>query len=255
MLDSLYRHIRRFGIKGIRVFFYIGLNYTKKIFLPNIIHPITLRNGTSDIRTFNQVFLHNDYNIPLSFAPKAIVDAGANIGLSTVFFKNKYPAAKIIAIEPENSNIELLKKNTINYENIYLLKKALSNVSNQDMNVNDSGNGHWGFVTVSTKNSENGVFKNSVKTITINDIMKENELEFIDILKIDIEGAEKELFESNIENWLPKIRCLIIELHDRTKPGSSKSFFKAISKYDFSFSSKGENLVFINKNIQLQTIE
>ena len=70
----------------------------------------------------------------------------------------------------------------------------------------------------------------------------------LDILKIDIEGAEHELFKNNYDTWLPNTRCLIIELHDRMRNRSSQNFFKAISKYDFSYSHQGENLVFINNN-------
>ena len=71
----------------------------------------------------------------------------------------------------------------------------------------------------------------------------------IDILKLDIEGSEKELFETNFEDWLPKTKILIIELHDAMKTGCSKSVFNAISKYDFSFSIKGENIIFTNNAI------
>ena len=85
-----------------------------------------------------------------------------------------------------------------------------------------------------------------IPTISISKIMKDNNITVIDLLKIDIEGAEKELFESSFESWLPNTRVLVVELHDRMKPGCSKSVFSAICKYDFSFSHKGENLIFTN---------
>jgi hypothetical protein len=46
-------------------------------------------------------------------------------------------------------------------------------------------------------------------------------LEYLDLLKIDIEGGEKQLFESNYENWLPKTKCIIIELHDGSTKGKA----------------------------------
>jgi hypothetical protein len=61
------------------------------------------------------------------------------------------------------------------------------------------------------------------------------------LLKIDIEGGEKQLFESNYENWLPKTKCIIIELHDGVLK-EAQNFFKAISKYDFSYFNS-ENLL------------
>ena len=86
----------------------------------------------------------------------------------------------------------------------------------------------------------------SIEAVTIKHVMDTYNMPHIDILKLDIEGSEKEVFESNVETWLPKTRVLIIELHDRMKPGCSRAVFNAIGKYDFSFDMKGENLIFTN---------
>ena len=55
------------------------------------------------------------------------------------------------------------------------------------------------------------------------------------------------VFEKNYENWLPRTRLLIVELHDRMQPGSSKAVFNAITKYDFICETKWENLIFYNR--------
>ena len=74
----------------------------------------------------------------------------------------------------------------------------------------------------------------------------------IDILKIDIERSEKKIFaDSNVHNWLNKVKVLIIELHDRYKKGGSYYFFKAISKYYWHFTFRGENLIFIREQENL----
>jgi len=240
---------KNYGVKGFFVYINLKLGLSEKVILPKIPYPIYYRRKTSDIPTFNQIFTNKDYEIDLEFEPKVIIDAGANIGLAAIYFANKYPEAEVICIEPEKSNYKILERNISNYNNISSFKRALSNLSNQDINVVDNGWGNWGFITESLEASKNQKVVDSVKTITINEIMKDNEIETIDLLKIDIEGAEKELFESNYENWLPKVHCMIIELHDRMKDGSSKSFFKAISQYNFNYFQSGENLVFINQVI------
>ncbi len=220
-----------------------------KINIQKVTFPIYLRPKSSDLLAFHQVFTFKEYGMNLGFSPRFIVDAGANIGLSAVFFSNKFPSVKIIAIEPERSNFMMLEKNTKRYENILLTKRALSNQPNVNFDVVDKGFGNWGFVTEmqDSKNTKNVI--DTVKTITIDEILIEYNLEYLDLLKIDIEGGEKELFESNYENWLPKTKCIIIELHDGITKGSSKSFFNAISKYDFSYFNRGENLLFINNSI------
>jgi FkbM family methyltransferase len=254
---ELGNYINTFSLnKGVKIYYNIKARKSRKISisLNNITHPFNIRSQTSDIYIFPQIFLEREYDFPLGFEPKVIIDAGANIGLSAIFFTNKYPKAKIISIEPEASNFLLLQENTENYNNIIPINKAISNISNQVLHVVNNGYGNSGFMTESIEKSSNEDSKPLIETITIDEIMNKYEYEFIDILKIDIEGYEKELFETNIENWIKNTRCIIIELHDRMKHGCSKSFFSAISKYDFSFMSQGENLIFIN-NKKLHTIK
>jgi FkbM family methyltransferase len=242
--------INQFKI-GYRYFFInllmaLGIN---EIYLQKLCFPIYLRPKSSDLLTFHQIFTFKEYDINLGFVPRFIIDAGANIGLASVFFANKFPETKIIAIEPENSNFKMLEKNTKNYKNVLLNKRALSNESNLSFDVVDRGLGNWGFVTeIHDLNIIHKVV-DTVRSITIDEILIEHNLEYLDLLKIDIEGGEKELFESNYENWLPRTKCIIIELHDGINKGSSKSFFNAISKYDFSYFNRGENLLLINNSI------
>lgn len=255
IVNNICGHISVFGIKrGIIVYFKIKTKRTQRLILNGIKHPICLRPKSSDIPIFHQIFYLKEYEIQFEFSPKIIIDAGANIGLAAIYYTNRYPKAKIICIEPEGSNFEMLRKNTKEYPNTITINKALSNIDNQNLLVKDNGFGTSGFMTELKDPSSYKDVKNHVKTTTISRIMTENSLDFIDIVKIDIEGYEKELFESNTDNWIPKTRCIIIELHDRMKPGCSKSFFQAISQHDFSFSSKGENLIFINKNFVNQNL-
>ena len=224
----------------------LGIN---KIYLRKVVFPIHLRSKSSDLLVFHQIFTFQEYDIKIGFVPKFIIDAGANIGLASVFFSNKFPESKIVAIEPERSNFEMLERNTKHYSNIFLLKRVLTNEPNLSFDVIDKGYGNWGFVTAIKELKYSGKLIETVKTITIDEILIDNNLEYLDLLKIDIEGGEKQLFDTNYESWLPKTRCVIIELHDGINKGSSKSFFKAISKFDFSYYNRGENLLFINNEI------
>lgn len=239
--------------QGVR---YLLVNFKMALGINNIrlkrnSHPINLRPKTSDLLVFHQIFTFKEYDMNIGFIPKFIIDAGANIGLASVFFTNKFPNAKIIAIEPEKNNFEMLEKNTDRYANVFIYKKALSNQSNISFDVVDKGIGNWGFATESKDLKTIYKVIDTVTTITIDEILVQNNLEYIDLIKIDIEGGEKKLFESNYENWLPKTKCIIIELHDGITRGSSKNFFTAISKYDFSYYNRGENLFFVNNSSQL----
>jgi FkbM family methyltransferase len=211
-----------------------------KINLRGLRYPVYLRSGTSDINTFIHIFYNEIYSIKERINPEVIIDCGANTGLASLYFKRRFANAQIIAIEPENSNFEVLIKNTCYYKGIKCFKKAVWN-KKTSVEIYDPGIGHWGFITRESKQS------NAVETITIDELMVQENLNRIDILKIDIEGAEKELFESNFDNWLGKTNIILIELHDHIKKDCSTNFLKAIEKHDFDVSSNNNEYICIKK--------
>lgn len=145
--------------------------------------------------------------------PKLIIDAGANAGYVSVYYAKHFPDCEIFSIELEESNFELLKMNTASYPNVKPIQAALWNHSNG-----------VSFGNHNQKDSFN-LFGNSEKTniaasVTLTDLVPYNQK--IDLLKLDIEGAEIEILEymkdKNIE---PKV--LVVELHDRFREGCSAS--------------------------------
>lgn len=237
-------HYRELGYQGALLLFkrYIKKYKYFSILLPKYKYPISLRNNTSDVTVFYQVFLAKSYQLNYKDDPKIIIDCGANIGLSVAFFKNRFPNAKVIAIEPEFSNFEMLKINTKSYDDVFCVNSGIWNKST-NLIIKDNDFGNWGFM-VEEVDYEN---ENTVSAISMDEIISKFEIEQIDILKIDIEGSEKELFEKSFENWLKITKVLIIELHDGLRDGASKAFFKAISEYEFSMVRKNENLIFYFK--------
>jgi FkbM family methyltransferase len=230
--------MNRFGIyPGFQIFYKFYLSRNKSIKLNK--QQLTLRKNSSDVDVFNQVYLDLEYNINLDFEPKIIVDVGANIGLTTRFFKNKYPKAKIISIEPEINNFEILVKNCSSCENIFYKQNALWNTHSKIEMTTDSS--FDSFKVTDVKKDSN---TQQVQTLIMDDLLKEFDIHQIDILKIDIEGAEKEVFapENNME-WLTSVKLLIIELHDNLKTGCSQAFFKALSKHNYSLSISGELII------------
>ena len=74
-------------------------------------HPFSIRVRTSDYSCFRQVFVLQEYALDARWQPKTIVDAGANIGLASIYFANAFPSSRIVAVEPERGNFRLLQKN------------------------------------------------------------------------------------------------------------------------------------------------
>lgn len=206
---------------------------------------VELRKKTKDLETFEEIFITNLYDVSLPFEPKTIVDAGANIGLASVFFHLKYPKAEIVAVEIEKQNMEQIKRNTKGIENFELQQKGLFN-RKAFFKVEDPYNATNSFQIREVASSE----PFDIESITLDEIINHKNWQTIDILKIDIEGAEKELFESNYENWLPKTKVIFIETHDRMRPKCSHTVTTTINKYNFMLYTTTEGtLVYFNQDL------
>lgn len=235
---------RKLGLRdAINTYYNLRLKKSGRIKLSFLKHAFQIRMGNqADMETFNEVLLRRAYNIQTGFTPDTIIDAGANIGLTSIFYASKYPAAKIIAIEPAPHNFELLKQNTSQYSNVSCIQAALWHEPTQ-LSLTDPGRGD---------NSLRVAAEHTTKDtlgITIQDICKKHNIEKIDILKIDIEGAEKELFSKGYENWLPNTRLIIIEIHDKIDSDISGIVQNAIDKYNFTKTVKGANTVYVNNDL------
>lgn len=221
-------------------------------------HPFIAREDSTDFVVADGIFNYQMYKLDFAdrvssppsmygFKPRFIIDGGANVGYASIYFANVYSEVeKIVAIEPEIENFEILKMNLQYYPQIECLRAGLWK-SNTTLSVEESDfHSENSFVT-----SENPETKNSVQGITIGKIFRESGLDFIDILKLDVEGAEKEIFsdEGNYQEWLPYVKVLIIELHDRMKRGCSHNFFKAVSEYESFLLLNNENLILIREDL------
>jgi FkbM family methyltransferase len=248
--------IQNFGFRrGMMFLIRKKLSPGKIINLSNILHPIFLRPGTSDINAFFQIFIDKEYDIDIGFEPKVIIDGGANIGLASIYLKNRYPNAKIISIEPDAGNSEMLKTNVAKYNNIFVKQAGLWSAKKKVKIVDKYKKGNWALVIEESDNNKNEQ-NIEIDTLTIRDIMDEYGLEYIDLLKLDVETAEKQIFSSKYMDWLPKVKVIIIELHDWMLPGCSKPFFLAINEAfnNYRFFQVGENTVILNKDLLLDFV-
>jgi FkbM family methyltransferase len=211
-------------------------------------YPIYVRNHTSDVLIYQDILEKHEYDFIVKHDPKWIIDAGANIGMASVYFANKYKEAKIIAIEPEKNNFNLLKLNTENYANITAINAALWN-NCEELTLFDVDLGNLGFMVEENATLLKPVVKNgkhTTRAITVDKIMQDHIIDVIDILKIDIEGAEKDVLES-CKNWINKTKSIIIELHERKKKGCNKAFYKIINSFD-QIGKQGEDIYLSREN-------
>lgn len=213
-------------------------------------HTVRLRAGTSDFNVFKHIFVDPAYSFRRQYFRRdmadryrailaqgktpLIIDCGANIGCSPLWFRCQYPEARIVAIEPEAENFRLLEQN-IAGARIEALNKAVHSTRGKVGVV--AGGDETAFRTVAAADGAG-----SIETVTIADVTEPPDELFI--VKIDIEGFEETLFAANTE-WIDRTQLIIIELHDHLFPGraGSRTFFRALlDSAPRDFSHRGENI-------------
>lgn len=168
-----------------------------------VLHPILARPGTPDSIALITTLVREDHGyIEPEVPPLTFLDAGAYIGDSAIYFLAKYPKVSVVALEPDPTNYEVISQNLKPYgERVKLLPKALSN---------RTGIVRFGGEYDGAAISDEGV---EVEATTIPELMRAAGWERINLLKMDIEGAERFVLDESADEWLPLVDFLILEIH------------------------------------------
>lgn len=213
--------------------------------VPGITLPVQVRPGTSDVQVFQQVLGQCEYGFRLTPTPETIVDGGANIGLTSVYFANRYPRSRILAIEPDPDNYRLLRQNCEPYPNITPINAALW-PKDEPLSMQNTGQGSWALRVNSATTPEREPREGLVRCVTMERLISEYGFRRLDLLKLDIEGAEKHLLDSH-RGWLDRVDAIMIETHDRFMPGCTRSLLQVTRQFTL-VSCRGEVALFVRTN-------
>lgn len=189
-----------------------------------------VRGNTSDAIVYHATFVAKDYKGSSADSFGLILDLGANVGYSAIYFSSQYPEAKVIALEPHSGNFEDLCTNTEPYSNIVNKNQGIWWRKSR-LTVIDPDKESWGF---QFKEEGDG----AVECTTISDLIAEHGDGKPVMVKMDIEGAEKYLFQKD-PSWVKQISMLQIEIHD-----CWKEIFDALIPYDYTAEISGKNVIF-----------
>jgi FkbM family methyltransferase len=229
VLKGLSLFVEIFGTAGIYHAIFVALSKRKKLarVAPRWARqPLYLRLNSSDIMVFRQVFIEREYDIirNIRVPLEVMVDAGANVGLTSAFVADRYPHVRIYAVEPDSGNFELLKLNTRGYGNVRCICGALWN-RDEPVAIDFPEATEWAFRVRSVPTAS------EIQGYRLRTLMDRLDLERISLLKMDIEGAEYEVL-GDAASWIDAVDHIVIELHDRIRPGCSDRFRKASGDFE-----------------------
>lgn len=168
---------------------------------------IYLRSSSSDIEVFEQVFIANEFDIALD-SPALIVDGGANCGLSAVYFATRFPTSKILAVEPSAENCAICRRNTAGLD-VEVIQTAIWSSSTR-LKIENPTDQAWSFHCVEAAEDD----PNGFAAVDMQSLLSGRRC---DLVKLDIEGAEVEIFRH--PDWLKDVSAIVVEIHSEEADG------------------------------------
>jgi FkbM family methyltransferase len=198
-------------------------------------HRVYLRMGdSSDQHVFWQIFLKQKYDF-IETLPDAdtVVDLGANTGISSALFLSRWPDAKLLAVEPDPENYEMLTRNLAPYGGRAQTVRGAVWTSSGDLELSRARNDGREWARAVQRRTGSG---EHVQAFSMCELMARIQAERIDLLKISIQGSELALFSGSTA-WIGRVRNLAIELHDQA---CAETFKVAMRGYSWQDSYAGE---------------
>ncbi|TAE27866.1 MAG: FkbM family methyltransferase [Candidatus Kapaibacterium sp.] len=196
-----------FGIAQLLRVFQTKRGDTLEVRLPHLPDTLKIRPTKADVLVLWQTFGLNQCVLTHVSSPQLIVDAGANIGCTALFFAKTYPKAAIVAVEPDVQNAELARRNCRTYPNVRIVEGAVWNQAKM-LEIENPDGESWAF-----RMRERSIEETSegIRGYTIDELSNGAT---IDVLKVDIEGGEQQLFQYDT-HWLARVQTMLVEVHGK----------------------------------------
>jgi FkbM family methyltransferase len=184
------------------------------------------RPGTTDLRVVKQVLVGGEYSAEgtgLDLAGvREVVDLGSNIGVTAALWSVACPQARVLCVEPEPSNFALLERNLDQLNRALgagpdgrprfaALRVAVSGEAGRLRFYRASAGRHWASSTDASI-AGSGAEAIEVEAVTVPDLLARAGMDRADLLKVDIEGAERTVLPG-MASWPVRPRAVVAELH------------------------------------------
>lgn len=163
-----------------------------------------------------EIFKDNVYRpyLPLDKENTVCLDIGGNIGLTALYFSRHFE--RVISLEPFSKHFDCLTRNLAsnNVTNVTPINKAIY-IKNEDKMPFGGPKGNKTMMSLHMATWQDGKPEEMVEAVTLEKLFEDEKIEHVDLMKIDVEGSEIEIFSSNsFRKVAPKIDCIVGETHD-----------------------------------------
>ena len=210
---------------------------------------LVLRSGESDKHVFGQIFVDEEYSPLVSRIPSpgVIIDCGANVGFSTAWFAASFPSSRIVAVEADDRNVVQLRRNVAQFGARVSVVHAGIWTDDRGLKLEREkyrGGGAWATQVRACRQGECP----DIESVSIPQLMRRYRLTCIDVLKMDIEGAEVPVLTASMA-WMPAVAAIVIELHDDSCFGTATGIFDEVMQHEqFDVFQHGELSIGIRRD-------
>lgn len=201
--------------------------------LPSLAHPVAIRPRSSDADVLHQVLVDRELDLPVPGEVRTVIDGGANNGITAAFFASRFPDALVIAVEPDEGNLAVLRRNTARYPNVAVVAGGLWSAPGLLRIVNPESEA-WAF---RCEPASDGA---GFRAYTVAELLDLHGRDRCDILKLDVEGAERPILDAS-GGWIDRIGTLVLEAHGEAALRSAEA---ACPPDRWTHETRGERHVF-----------
>lgn len=200
-----------------------------------------VRAGSSDVSVVLSVLVETDYTAKIQnhcrhLDIRHVIDAGANIGMTTRVLARTFPDIKLTAIEPDAGNCALLRENTHDLSSVQVLQAGLWSDAVR-LTVANPDAPSWSYQLQASPDEDGGL-----PAVTLADLTDRDEAGSV-FLKMDVEGAEKQVLESLAGRASERIGAVLVETHDRKEPGSGTALAEYLARRRMHVTVLGESIL------------
>jgi FkbM family methyltransferase len=202
--------------------------------------PVTLhlRRATSDMLVAQEVFEFRAYRPVAEWklpADPVIFDLGGNIGLAALYFLSLFPGARVVVVEPDEGNRQVMQLNcrAALARNQVNVVGAFIGAEDGVAGISRRGNS-WAF----RKARATEAAAEEIESLSIPSLLRRTAVDHVDLLKCDIEGSEAEVF-AECDEWIHRVHHLVVETHH---PYSPQTLYHDLSRAGWAFTVHHETV-------------